>query len=32
MLFALAGVLIVGFVLGYRVGSGNWLPSVDIDL
>ncbi len=30
MFFAFAGVLILGFALGYRVGSGRWLPSIDI--
>ena len=25
-------VLLLGFALGYRVGSGSWLPDVSVDL
>ena len=32
MIFVIAGVLVLGFALGYRVGSGQWFPSIDIDL
>lgn len=28
----LAALLALGFALGYRVGSGRWLPSISLEL